>query len=102
MQVKDVDAIAQQWVIEEGIKTSDFFGAYLTGSIIHFSADAEFPVSSDVDITVILSQSHPVKKPTKFICHNVILEVNYTPFDKIEGLCYRHNVASNIVRKARQ
>jgi hypothetical protein len=83
MKVKDVKAIARQWVIEEGIKTSDFFGAYLTGSINHFSDDAEFPVSSDVDIAVILSRPHPEKKPTKFIHHGVILEASYTPFDEV-------------------
>jgi hypothetical protein len=50
-------------VIEEGIKTSDFFGAYLTGSISHFSDSAKFPASSDVDISVILSRPDLSKKP---------------------------------------
>lgn len=83
MKVKDVKAIARQWVIEIGIKTSDFFGAYLTGSINHFSDDAKFPVSSDVDIAIILSRPDPNKKPTKFLYRNVIIEVSYTPIEEI-------------------
>ena len=85
MIVKHAKDVARQWVIEEGTKTPGFFGAYRTGSTNWLPDDAELPVSSDVDIAVVLSQPDYREKLGKFIYRDVILEVSYTTYDQIES-----------------
>ena len=85
MTVRHAKDIARQWVLEEGTKTPGFLGAYQPGSTNWLPDDAEFPVSSDVDIAVVLSQSDHREKLGKFIYRDFILEVSYRPYDQIES-----------------
>ena len=79
MNVSQVKEAARQWVIEDGSKSPDFFSAYLVGSITHLPDNLDFPTSSDVDIAVVLAQSNPENKSTKFLYRDVLIEVNYPP-----------------------
>ena len=85
MNVSLVKEAARQWVIEDSSKSPDFFSAYLVGSITHLPDNLDFPTSSDVDIAVVLAQSNPENKPTKFLCRDVLMEVNYPPWSDINS-----------------
>ncbi|MDP6452344.1 MAG: hypothetical protein QF898_03455 [SAR202 cluster bacterium] len=85
MIVSQAKEIARQWVIKECEGLTDFLGAYLVGSVTHLPDDVEFPGSSDVDVAVVLERPQPENKPTKFLYHNVLIEVNFPPWDQINS-----------------
>ena len=85
MNVCLVKEASRQWVIEDGIKSPDFFSAYLVGSITHLPDNFDSPTSSDVDIAVVLAQPNPENNPTKFLYRDVLIEVNYPPWSDINS-----------------
>jgi hypothetical protein len=77
MRVKDAKAVARQWVMEEATKIPGFYGACYAGSINWRPDDAVLPVSSDVDVWVVLTDPEPPNKLGKFSYRDVMLEVTY-------------------------
>lgn len=77
MRVKEAKAVARQWVMEEAGKLSGFYGACYAGSTNWLPDEAVLPVSSDVDLWVILENPNPPDKLGKFIYRGVMLEVTY-------------------------
>jgi hypothetical protein len=82
--VKQAKDAARQWVIEEGTKLLGFSGAYLAGSTLWLPDNATLPVSSDVDVVIVLAKP-PSLKLGKFIYRDVMLEVSYMPSDQLQS-----------------
>jgi hypothetical protein len=59
MTVKEVKAIAKEWVEKRAAELPDFFGAYSVGSINHMNEDDLFPSSSDIDLRIIVGRELP-------------------------------------------
>ncbi|NMB45739.1 MAG: hypothetical protein GX998_04935 [Firmicutes bacterium] len=77
--------VARQWVIQEGVKTPGFCGAFLHGSINWLPDDALFPAHSDVDVMLVLEGSDLPNKFGKFFYQDVLLEVSFLPKAEMES-----------------
>lgn len=77
MIVKDAKDVARRWVIEEASKVPGFDGAFFAGSTNWLADDAVLPATSDVDVTVALTNPNPPSSPGKFLYRDVLLEVSY-------------------------
>ena len=77
--------IAAGWVSEEGTRTPGFVGAFLHGSINWLPDDVELPVTSDLDVMLVLAGDAPILKPGKFRYRGVLLEVSLLPLTEVAG-----------------
>jgi len=55
MRVRQAEAVARHWVIEEVSTIPGFHGAYVAGSANGLPDDAVVPATSDLDVNVVLS-----------------------------------------------
>ncbi len=85
MLIKDAKDAARQWVIEKASRAPGFYGAFYHGSTNWLPDDAALPVTSDVDVIVVLADSNPPDKLGKFIYRGVLLDVSYLPSDKLQS-----------------
>jgi hypothetical protein len=85
MIVRQAKDLAAQWVIEEASKTPGFYGAYFAGSTNWMHNDAPFPATSDVDIKVVIDDSHPSDAFGKFLYRDVMLEISYISSDQFQS-----------------
>ncbi len=85
MKVRQAKDAARRWVMEEGSKTPNFFGAYLHGSANWLTDDATLPATSDTDVMLVLAGAEPPIKPGKFHYHGVLLEVSYISRDTLSS-----------------
>lgn len=76
MTVTEAKLIALDWVHQKAVHIPGFRAAFYHGSINWLDDDALLPITSDVDIIVVLDdpQSHG---PGKFTWNNLVLEVTY-------------------------
>lgn len=81
--VSDARAVAARWVAERAARDPHFAGAYLSGSAAWLPADAELPLGSDVDVTVVTDEAAPRAKLGKFRRHGVLLEVSYVTWHQL-------------------
>jgi hypothetical protein len=81
MLVREAKAAARQWVMERGCRTPAFAGAYLAGSVTWIADDVEFPVTSDLDVNIVVEGPGAVPTPRKFVFRGVLLEVSYLARD---------------------
>lgn len=77
--------LARQWVMKQGAALPGFRGAFFHGSTAWLPDDAVFPLSSDVDIMVVLEAPEPPDKLGKFLYRDVLLEVSYLPSDQLSS-----------------
>ena len=54
MTVARAKQIARRWVLKEAKSLSGFQGAYFAGSVNWMNDDAPLPVTSDIDIAMVL------------------------------------------------
>ncbi|GAC1357661.1 MAG: hypothetical protein NVSMB42_16750 [Herpetosiphon sp.] len=85
MQVKDAKAVARLWVLEEATRMRGYRGAFYHGSINWLADDDDLPVTSDVDIMVVLVDVIPQHKLGKFMYCSVMLEVSYVSQDLLRS-----------------
>ena len=98
MNIQQAKNIARQWVIEASQKLSGFYGAFFHGSINWLPENSLLPLTSDVDIIVVLTDPEPPDKPGKFIYQDVLLEVSYLPasqFQSAEEILDQYHLAGN-------
>lgn len=76
MLVREAMHAAEEWVRCEGTKLTGLVGAYVAGSVAALPGEMPLPVSSDVDITLVLKEP-AARKLGKFRYHGVLLEVTY-------------------------
>ncbi len=84
MRVKEVKAIAYQWVTAEAEKFPGFAGAFYHGSANWLPDDAVLPATSDLDIMVVFADP-PAVKLGKFLYQDVLLEVSYLSSDQLRS-----------------
>jgi hypothetical protein len=75
--VKEAKDAARRWVLEEAGGIVGFSGAFFHGSTNWLREDVRLPVTSDVDVMVVLDDPAPPLKPGKFMYDEVLLEVSY-------------------------
>ncbi|MCM3784898.1 hypothetical protein M3231_18170 [Neobacillus mesonae] len=80
MNIQSARLAAVDWVTRYASQSPGFRGAYFSGSTISLPDDALLPLSSDIDIVIILDEEPPFKLG-KFLYHNVLLEVTYLSWD---------------------
>ena len=85
MLVRQAKDVARQWALDEGSRLTGFCGAYLAGSVTTLRDGASVPATSDVDITVVLTDPPP-EKPGKFIYRDLLLEVSYMAWDQLQSV----------------
>ncbi len=83
MLVGHAKTIAREWVREAASALPGFGGAFYHGSTNWLADDATLPVSSDLDIMVVLDDPDPPQKPGKFVYRGVLLEVSYLAGDQL-------------------
>jgi hypothetical protein len=102
MRVGDARAAAADWVFRYAQDQPGFRGAYLSGSTISLSDDAELPATSDVDVLVVTAATS-VDRPTsedaptkvgKLRHRGVLLDIGSVPEDRLRTPeqvlgCYR-------------
>jgi hypothetical protein len=63
MNVKQAKDIVHQWVVEEASNLPGFDGAFIVGSTNWMDDDSAFPVTSDMDVKIVLTDA---KLPTSY------------------------------------
>jgi hypothetical protein len=102
MNAGDARLIAESWVAEEASRTpGEILGAFTWGSVNWMAAEEPFPVSSDVDLAVVVprldTERHRVRKRAY---RGLILEPFYLPRERFlstETLLADCAVAPNLV-----
>lgn len=82
MLVREAKLAAEEWVRREGSRLPGLLGAFLAGSVTTIPDGKPLPVSSDVDITVVMEEPPPMKTG-KFRFRGVLLEVSYEALERI-------------------
>src|SRR4051794_4562910 len=83
--VKHAREVARQWVDEQGSGTPGFAGAFFHGSINWLAEDAVLPVTSDLDVMLVVEDSALTVKPGKFVYQGVLLEVSLLPAERLHS-----------------
>lgn len=98
MNIGGARAIAREWVTEHAVHIPGFLGAYIAGSTNDLPDEAVLPVTSDVDVMVVLDSHEVSAKPGKFHYHALLLEVTYLSIDQMRApeqvLAHYHLAAS--------
>ncbi|MFD8557574.1 hypothetical protein ACFV1N_09855 [Streptosporangium canum] len=81
MKVGEARAVAARWVA--GHRVPGFAGAYVSGSVAWHPVEAELPVTSDVDLMILVRGEVPPKLG-KFRHEGLLLEVSYAPLQSAE------------------
>lgn len=79
-------AAARAWVGEHAAQSSDFRGAFFTGSTTALPAGSVLPACSDVDVVVVVSGSTTPPKLGKFAYRGVVLDVTYLPWAELASV----------------
>ncbi len=85
MIVRQAREAARQWVMEEGCRVPGFRGAYFAGSASWLPDDAPLPVTSDLDVNLVLNGPEPLNKRGKFVYRGVLLEITYLSIDQMRS-----------------
>ncbi len=86
MLVRDGRAAARAWVAGHAAQSSDFRGAFFSGSTTALPEDSALPASSDVDVVVVVSGSTTPPKLGKFAYRGVVLDVTYLPWAELASV----------------
>lgn len=87
MNGKRAREIAREWVTREAARLPDFRGAWFAGSAIWLPDEAELPLTSDVDVTLVHAgpTDRPPPKPGKFMHQGVVLDVSWIAFHELRS-----------------
>jgi hypothetical protein len=64
----------------------DFGGAFFSGSTVGMRADDPLPVTSDIDVLVVLGRDSPPEKLGKFVYNGVLLDVGYLSWSQLSDV----------------
>jgi hypothetical protein len=96
--VRHAKDVARQWVDEQGRRIPGFAGAFFHGSINWLAGDAILPITSDVDVMLVVDDPARVARPGKFRYHDVLLEVSLLPTEQLrspEAVLGTYNLAGS-------
>jgi len=74
---------AADWVRDSASRWPGFLGAYLAGSIVGLPDKAPWPVSSDVDIMVVVTTEGATQSRGKFLYGGCLLEATLLPAERL-------------------
>lgn len=83
MECGEAKARGREWVLTQGVRLPEFYGAFFHGSILEQEEDALISPSSDVDIMVVVDGTEPSTKLGKLLFREVMLEVSYVSLDAL-------------------
>ncbi|MEV7802285.1 hypothetical protein AB0O28_04995 [Microbispora sp. NPDC088329] len=82
-RVRDARAAAARWVARHAAAAPNFAGAFLTGSTAWADPDAVLPPTSDVDVSVVVTDPVAPPKLGKIPWEGVLVEVTYMSWDRL-------------------
>ncbi|WP_182877395.1 hypothetical protein [Microbispora sp. H10670] len=82
-RVREARAAAARWVAAEAASAANFAGAFLTGSAAWADPGALLPPTSDVDVTVVVTDPVAPPKLGKIAFEGVLVEVTYLSWNQI-------------------
>ncbi len=85
MLVKQAREAARQWVFEDAVGIPGFYGALFLGSTNWMPAEGPLPLTSDVDVKIILEGTQPPAGNFKFPYRGIVLDVSYTSSDQFQS-----------------
>lgn len=85
MNVKTARERATQWVLDTGCRLPGFAGAYTVGSVNWLADEDEHPVTSDVDVKVVLDVEQLPENSGKFVHLGVLLDVSFVAFEALRS-----------------
>jgi hypothetical protein len=85
MLARDAKAVAGEWVRDTFAGRPGVIGAYFAGSVGWLPDDAPLPDTSDLDVSVVLSEGVPARERAKLLVGGVLLEVSYLPVDVLDS-----------------
>ena len=86
MTVAQAKQIARRWVFMEAKNLSGFTGAYFAGSVNWMNDDAPLPVTSDVDIAIVVDADEVANhRQRKFRFEGTLLETTYHSIVEYQG-----------------
>ena len=86
MLVREVKALAREWVSENASQLPGCMGGFFRGSLTEAQDDAEFPISSDLDLTLVFEDALP-DNPLRKVQHDgVIIGGGFWPVTRLQPL----------------
>lgn len=101
MLVKEAKGVAQQWVETEASKMPGFAGAFIFGSVNWMSDDDPMPLTSDLDVRVVIDADELPPSYQKLVHDNVLLDISYTQLEDIrspEAVLSDYPTAAHFIR----
>jgi hypothetical protein len=83
MLVSEAKSVARDWAIENASKLPGFHGVYLAGSITAPADNAELPLTSDVDLNVVLDRYIGNTLSGKLVHSCVLFDITYLAIDQL-------------------
>lgn len=83
MNVQGARDVARAWVRDEAEGLPGFAGAYFAGSTNGLPDDATLPVTSDLDVMIVVDGAEPANKIGKFRYRDVLIEASYVALDRL-------------------
>lgn len=85
MLVRQAKEAARQWVVAQAAAIPTARGAFFHGSVNWLADDDPFPVTSDVDVMVVLDDDARSANPGKIRYHDVLLDVSFLASDQLRS-----------------
>jgi len=85
MNVKQAKEIVRQWALEEAGTLPGFTGAFIAGSTNWLPDDAPLPATSDVDVKIVLEDTHQKVRYQKQLYQGVLIEASFMSSDQIQS-----------------
>lgn len=101
MRIDQARTVARQWVACHAGEIAGFSGAYFSGSTLEKPDDWELPVSSDVDVMVVVEGGEPPMKLGKLREAGVLLEVSFVSraqLSSVEAVLDHYHLANGLKR----
>ncbi len=94
--------LADRWIDECAARWPEFEGAYLSGSILKADPDSPWPITSDVDVVIIVRDGHKIQSPGKLHYQGALLEITLIQkglFQSLEQILTTHYLAYPLSRE---
>ena len=86
MLVREVKALAGEWVSENASQLPGFMGGFFRGYLTEAHDDTEFPISSDLDLTLVFEDALPENLLKEVHYDGVIIGGGFWPVTRLQPL----------------
>ncbi len=86
MLVREIKALTTEWVSENASQLPGFMGGFFRGSLTEAQDDAEFPIGSDLDLTLVFEGALPDTPLRSDLHDGVIIGGGFWPLTRLQPL----------------